>query len=146
MMEALRPPHPGDAVLIVTTDISMAAETLTLLDAKWSSAFISHFPIATLIRQDGRDGREHPLPQEKRERWTNWFRDKMSEKFCGQLPVRVVVETTWKPIFFQNGGFDMLAWLREDPAFDACWRAARLVETGEPFELQHHSYQAYAAP
>jgi hypothetical protein len=145
LLEAVRPPQAGDPILIITTDIRLAADVLTFLDVRWSGAFISHFPIPALIRQDGRDGLRHPLAEEKRERWTRWFRGKVAERFCAALPVRVAVETTERPVFFQNSGFDMLAWLREDPDFDACWVAARLSPVGEPFEAERHSYQAYAA-
>lgn len=146
LLEAMRPPHLGDPILVITTDNHPVSEALILLDARWSSDFISHFPIPTLIRQDGRDGLLRPLPEEKRERWTRWFRGKMSDKFCAQPPVRVLVETSEYPTFFRNFGFDMLAWLREDPAFDACWAGARLSPVGAPIKFEHYTYQAYAAP
>ncbi len=69
----------------------------------------------------------------------------MSERLCADPPVRAAVETSEHPIFFQNAGFDMLARLREDFAFDTCWRTARLFPLGRPFPTEQHTYQAYAA-
>lgn len=146
LLAAMRPPKAGDPILVITTDVHPVSEALILLDVRWSSDFISHFPIPTLIRQGGRDGLLKPLPEEKRERWTRWFRTKMSDRFCEQPPVRVLVETSAYPTFFRNFGFDMLAWLREDPAFEACWVAARLAPVGAPIKFEHYTYQAYAAP
>ncbi len=145
LLEAMRPPHRGDLVLVIATDLYPVADAVTHLDVRWSGDFMSFFPIATLIRQNGRDGLRKPLPEAKREHWTRWFRGRVSEKFCAAPPVRVLVETTEHPTFFQNTGFDMLAWLREDPAFDRCWTAARLSPAGAPVTFERYRYQAYAA-
>jgi hypothetical protein len=145
LLEAMRPPQKGDPILVIATDLYPIADAVTHLDVRWSSDFMSFFPIATLIRQDGRDGLRKPLPEAKRQYWTRWFRDRVAQKFCAQPPIRVLVETSEHPTFFQNDGFDMLAWLREDLAFDKCWTAARLIPVGEPVVFQRYRYQPYAA-
>lgn len=145
LLEAMRPPRSGDPILVIATDLYPVADALTHLDVRWSSDFMSFFPIATLIRQDGRDGLLKPLPEAKRAYWTKWFRDRVAQKFCATPPVRVLVETTERPTFFQNAGFDMLAWLREDPAFERCWSAQRLAPVGAPVTFERYSYQAYVA-
>jgi hypothetical protein len=145
LLQAMRPPAQGDPILIITTDVEPSAEILVQLDARWSGDFISLFPIPALIRQDGRDGLAEPLPEEKRQYWTRWFMDKVAGKFCADPPVRIAVEITDRPTFFQRPGFDMLAWLRDDPEFNACWVAARLSPVGSTIDYQHRSYQVYAA-
>lgn len=143
LLERMRPPHPGDPILVIATDLYPVADALTHLDVRWSSDFMSFFPIASLIRQNDRDGLRAPLPEAKRRYWTDWFRGRVARVFCNRLPVRVLVETTDRPTFFQNAGFDMLAWLREDSAFDACWLRARLLPTGEPITFDRYRYQSY---
>ena len=83
-------------------------------------------------------------PADVRERWTAWFRDKIVRRFAAKPPVRVAVEISDRPIFFEHSGFDLLAWFREDPAFDSEWRKAGLEKAGDPIKWRDRVYQMYA--
>lgn len=144
LLAALTPPHKGDPILIISTTVDPASEFLTYMDVQWSAPMIGFVPLPALIFQNGRSGIDNPPPKEVRERWTAWFRDKINQRFAAKPPVRVAVEISARPVFFQHAGFDMLAWFREDQAFDSAWREARLEKSGAPIEWEGRIYQVYA--
>lgn len=145
LVAALQPADPNDSFLFITVDVPPAAEIMTFIDGRYAGAFVSHFPIATLMHQNGRDGLFKPLPKEKQDKWTPWFRAKVADRFCAELPKRVAVDVGENGHFFENKGFDLLAWLREDPAFEACWIASGLQPAGEPTLASGWTYQVYAS-
>lgn len=146
LLAALRPPHAGDTISVISTSVDPINEYLTVMDATWSGPNLVSLPIAALIEQDGRYGIDHPLAPDARERMATWYRKKWAASLRANPPVRMAVETSEKQMFFDNGNFDILAWMREDPDFDAAWTAARLVKTGEPIAWDKRTYQIYAPP
>jgi hypothetical protein len=145
LLAALTPPRKGDAILVISTAVDPASEFLTYLDVEWSAPVITFFPIPALIRQNGRSGIDHPPPPNVREHWTEWFRDRAARRFAAKPPVRVAVEISDRQVFFEHSGFDLLAWLREDQAFDSAWQKAGLEKIGPPIEWNGRIYQMYAA-
>lgn len=144
LLAALTPPKKGDPILVISTAVDPTSEFLTYLDVDWSAPMIGFVPIPALIVQNGRSGIDNPPPADVREHWTTWFRDKIAQRFAAKPPVRVAVEISARPVFFQNAGFDLLAWFREDQAFDSAWRKARLEKSGAPIAWEGHIYQMYA--
>src|SRR5579871_2075865 len=141
LFAALKPPNPGDGVLVLSPSVDPTSNYLTMMDVTWSGPMIGFVPTPALISQNGRTGINHPPPPEVRERWANWVREKTAASFAKHPPVRVAVEISDKPIFFDNAGFDLLAWFRENPDFDVAWRKADLVKVGVPVHWRWRSYQ-----
>ncbi|RYG99358.1 MAG: hypothetical protein EON58_04255 [Alphaproteobacteria bacterium] len=145
LLAALTPPKKRDPILVISTTVDPASEFLTYLDVEWSAPMIGFVPLPALIVQNGRSGIDNPPPPEVRDYWTAWFRDKIAQRFSAKPPVRVAVEISAQPVFFQNAGFDMLVWLRENQTFDAAWKNAGLKKAGGPIEWQGRLYQMYAS-
>jgi hypothetical protein len=143
LFQAMKPDKSGESLMAISTSIAPFAEMMTFFDARWSGASMVLMPIPALIEQDGRYGIAKPLPEDIRVKWSGWFRKKVAARLAAYPPDRVAVEITPKPYFFDNAGLDMLAWLREDPDFDAAWRAANLAKTGEPITWDYRIYQMY---
>lgn len=143
LLAALTPPNKGDPILVVSTSVDPTSEFLTYLDVQWSAPMIPFVPVPALIMQNGRSGIDNPPPANVREYWTDWFRGKVAKRFAEKPPVRVAVEISDRPVFFKNSGFDVLAWLREEKAFDSAWQKARLEKAGEPIEWRGRLYQMY---
>ena len=144
LLAALTPPQKGDAILVISTAVDPASEFLTYLDVEWSAPIISFFPVPALIMQNGRSGIDNPPPPNVRERWTQWFRERVARRFAAKPPVRVAVEISYRAVFFEHSDFDLLAWFREDQAFDSAWQKASLEKTGAPIKWNGRIYQMYA--
>lgn len=142
---ALQPSHPGAAVLAISTAVDPIAESFSLGDARWSGPLLEFLPIAALIEQNGRFAIDNPPPADVRAKWTQWLRGRVLKGFTADPPERVLVETTEKPFFFDHAGFDMLAWLLEDPRLADAWRSAGLHASGAPIEWRNRTYQLYVA-
>ncbi len=145
LTRAMTPETPGAPVLMVSPSVAPAAQILPFLDVRWSGVSAVHWPIPALIRQNGQNGISNPPTEEVRARLESWYRDRILARFEALPPVRVGIDVTPHLRWFARPGFDLLAWLRADPRFDAAWREAGLHPLGDPITYGRRQMQVYVA-
>lgn len=145
LVAALAPSRPGDPILVISPSVVVTSLTLPFIEARWAGSSLSHFPIPGLIEEAGLSGILDPAPPEVVAAREAWFRDRILRAFVASPPVRVGVDVSERKVFFARPGFDLLAWLRRDPRFDAAWRAAGLRPVGAPIAYRALLIQIYAA-
>jgi hypothetical protein len=145
LTSAMTPDTPGAPILMISSSVRPAGLIFPFIDATWAGVSLVHWPIVTLIRQDGRYAVEGHVPEGQRVQLANWYRGRMADQLAASPPERVAVDVSDYLRFFDDPGFDILAWLREHPEFDAAWRAAGLEPYGAPVEIDGRRFQVYQA-
>jgi len=143
LTQAMTPDTPGAPVLMVSPSVRPAGLIFPFIDATWAGVSLVHWPIVTLIRQDGRYAVQAHVPEDRRVVLADWYRGRMAARLAAAPPERVGIDVSDHLRFFEESDFDILAWLREHPEFDAAWRAARLAPHGAPVEMDGRRFQIY---
>jgi hypothetical protein len=143
LTEAMTPDTPGAPILMISSSVRPTGLIFPLIDASWAGVSLVHWPIVTLIRQDGCYATEAHVPEARRVELADWYRSRMADRLAAAPPERVAVDVSNYLRFFEDSDFDILAWLREHPDFDAAWRAGRLEPNGDPVEIDGRRFQLY---
>lgn len=145
LTRAMTPDTSGAPILMVSSSVRPAGQIFPFIDASWSGVSLVHWPIVTLIRQDGRYGTQNHVPEDRRRELAEWYRGRMAERLAASPPERVAIDVSDYLRFFEESDFDILAWLREHPGFDTAWRAAVLEPYGAPVEMDGRRFRIYRA-